>query len=92
MAQIKNNSLDLELSGYSSTAGWKSSMPRLDVCSHCGKLHSAHVEGKCLFDASTFTPVDQNFYNFQSQFLAWLNGQKIEDAFAQIVYELTRRD
>lgn len=91
MATIKNTSLELELESFS-TSNRKDPMPRLDVCHNCGKLHSAHVEGKCLFDSSTFTPVDQEFYTFRTNFLSWLHGQKLEDAFANIVYELTRRD
>jgi hypothetical protein len=29
-------------------------------CKHCRKLNACHVDGKCLFDATTFTPSEMS--------------------------------
>jgi len=94
MAELKNGHLDLVLTYTSSAteARRNNEMPRLDVCRNCGDLKSMHVDNKCMFSASNFLAVDMDYTQFHGRFMAWLSGQKIEDAFINIVYELTRRN
>lgn len=97
MALLSKHNADIELENLAhrtsyGSDGSKSGMPRLDLCHNCGKIQALHVEGKCVFDASTFKPVDQDFATFKTEFMQWASGQKLEDALCHIVYELTRRD
>lgn len=96
MATISHHQSDIELENtvHNTTGTLKSNtpMPRLDMCHNCGKSHSMHANGKCLFESSTFKPVDQDPDSFRRDFLQWAAGQKIEECFCRIVYELTRRD
>lgn len=96
MATLSHHQTDIELENtqYNSSGQIKSNspMPRLDMCHNCGKSHASHVDGKCLFESSKFMPVDQDPDTFRRNFLTWISGQKLEEAFCRIVYELTRRD
>lgn len=96
MAVVKPSQMDIELENTqwnnTGTISSTSAMPRLDLCHNCGKTHAVHVDGKCLFEASKFIPVDQDREQFRQRFLSWAAGQKLEEALCRIVYELTRRD
>ena len=94
MAEIKSTHTEIELTntGYTYSAEKNDAMPRMDRCHNCGKVQALHTDNKCLFDASSFTPVDLSYADFRVKFLAWGSGQKIEEALCNIVYELTRRD
>lgn len=96
MATLSNHNADIQLENLTHRGGNQYSpnnlMPRLDLCHNCGRVHAMHVEGKCLFESSIFNPRDQDYETFRRDFMSWLQGQKLEDAFCNIVYELTRRD
>lgn len=94
MAEIKNfHGIDIELTNsYTNEQEKATPMPRMDTCHNCGKVQAMHTDNKCLFDASTFKPLDQGYAEFRSKFMSWAQGQKIEEALCNIVYELTRRD
>ena len=94
MAHLKQlEMIEIELSNFSyKSAIEPNDMPRLDLCHNCGKTQGVHVEGKCMFDASTFKPRDPSYTDFRRQFMAWASGKQIEEALVEIVYELTRRD
>ena len=77
---------------YTSNAEKNTPMPRMDTCHNCGKVRAGHIDNKCLFDASTFKPRDDSYESFRSQFMSWVQGQKLEDGLCNIVYELTRGD
>ena len=93
MAAIKNLRMEIELMHpHTSNAEKTQPMPRMDVCHNCGKTRAGHIENKCLFDSSTFAPRDESYESFRSQFMTWAQGQMLEDALCNIVYELTRGD
>jgi len=93
MAELKNTTLDIELSHLYSNASEKAqAMPRMDQCHNCGHSRPTHVDGKCLFVSTMFKPLDKDYTSFRTEFMQWVHGQKIEDALCNIVYELTRGD
>jgi hypothetical protein len=93
MAEFKNVHADIELANpYTSQPEKSEAMPRMDRCHNCGHSAASHADNKCLFVSTTYKPVDLDYTSFRGQFMQWVQGQKIEDALCNIVYELTRRD
>lgn len=93
MAELKNLHTEIELTNpYTSNGEKNTPMPRMDTCHNCGKSRATHTDNKCLFEATAFSPRDLSYAEFQSQFMSWAQGQKLEDALCNIVYELTRGD
>lgn len=74
--------------GYSSVTPNPLRMPRADDCFMCSKPKDQHQHTKCLFNSTTYTPLSRNDY--QNRLIAWLAGQKIEEALTNIIYELTK--
>jgi hypothetical protein len=94
MAEIKNLHAEIELTNpYSSGHTEKSQpMPRMDTCHNCGRARATHTEGHCLFESTSYKPRDQSYESFRSEFMSWIQGQRLEDGLCNIVYELTRGD
>lgn len=89
MAEIKAHG-EVTLTQTYSTPPTKHQMPRADdTCSVCFKPKREHgVDLKCLFESTTFQPMTID--SFRSVFLAWAQGQQIEEALVNIVYALTK--
>lgn len=89
MAEISNlKTPDFELRmGGSYNPPTVARMPRADDCHNCGQPRAEHGHDKCLFDATNAQPLSRE--EFVKRFSGWIYGQKIEDALANIVYELT---
>jgi hypothetical protein len=89
MAEIKAYG-DVTLTQTQQSPPSKEPMPRADDwCSACFKMREQHTEdGKCLYEATKFQP--QKFDTYRSTFLAWAQGQTLEEALANIAYALTR--
>lgn len=83
---LKAEDFELQM-GWSQSSASVARMPRADDCHNCGQPLADHGGGKCLFDASNAHPITKE--EFVKRFAGWVSGQKIEDALANIVYELT---